>query len=191
MTDEKKIRQLLEAFYNGDTTVEEETLLLNFFNDKNLNEQWRTEKDLFNILYNSSDISLPKGFSERLASTVDKHIEVSSQEADIKVIDNNFEKSSQQTNRRSISSGRRFLVSIGSAAAIALLCIGLFFVTNKPVPTKAMVDTYANPEEAAAVAEQTLMLVSSKLNKGLSSLEKTKESIDKTNELLSKILIIK
>ena len=169
MTDEKNIKQLLEAFYNGSTSIEEEILLLNFFNDDNLNEQWHTDRDLFNVLYSPSEISLPKGFSERLENAVDKHID----------------KTYRENSRRKT---RKLFMNIGSAAAIALLCIGLFFVTDKPAPTQAMNDTFTNPEEAAIVAEQVLMLVSSNLNKGLSSLEKAREGIDRTSELLNENL---
>ena len=59
MTEENKIEQLLKTFYDGGTTSEEEMFLLNFFNSKNLNEKWNTERDIFNALYNTSDISLP------------------------------------------------------------------------------------------------------------------------------------
>ena len=187
MTDENKIRQLLEAFYNSDTTVEEETLLLNFFNDKNLNEQWHTKRDLFNVLYGSSDIKLPQELSKRLENVIDNFIDDTSHKSLIK-IDHHIERSSYK-NISSQTKIRKLIVSIGSVAAIALLCIGLFFVSNKPASTQTMVvDTFTNPEEAAIVAERALMLVSSKLNKGLYSLEKAKDGIDKSNELLNENL---
>jgi hypothetical protein len=49
-------------------------------------------------------------------------------------------------------------------------------------------DTYTNPTEAAAAAEQALMFVSAKLNQGFSPLEKVIEGVDKTNEVINENL---
>jgi hypothetical protein len=169
MADEKKIKQLLEAFYNGNTTLEEEALLLKFFNSEGLDEKWYTDKDLFNVLHDSSDIKLPKGISERLENVIDIHM------------------AKETIPQKSHSKTRKLLIRITSVAAVLLLCIGLFFTTNKPVKSYTA-DTYTDPEEAAMVAEQALMLVSAKLNQGFHPLEKVKESVNKTNELLNESL---
>ncbi len=166
MTDEEKIKQLLEAFYNGDTSSEEEALLLKFFNSEDIDEEWYTDRDLFNVLHDPSNIQLPEGISERLENAIDKHI-----------AETNPQKSSSKT--------RTLFIRITSAAAVILLCIGLFFTTDKHTKSNMIADTYTDPEEAAMVAEQTLMLVSAKLNQGFYPLEKVKESVDKTNELLN------
>jgi hypothetical protein len=75
-------------------------------------------------------------------------------------------------------------LSIISAAAVALLCISLFFATKQPSKRDFIADTYTNPEEAAIAAEQALLLVSSKLNQGLSYVGKVDESVQKTNKIL-------
>lgn len=168
MTDEKKIEQLLMTFYNGDTTSEEETLLLTFFSHENLDEKWHNDRDIFHALYNPADIPLPKGFSKRLENSIDNHI-----------------RKKVQTKSKSFSNTRRLFIGISSAAAVIVFCISLFFYTNKNPQPQMIADTFTNPEEAAIAAEQVLVLVSSKLNKGLVPLEKVKESINKTNELLN------
>jgi hypothetical protein len=166
MTDEKIIEQLLTAYYNGDTTPEEEKVLAEFFNGEDLSEKWHTDRDLFDALYDTSRISLPEGLSERLERAIDNHITVSLKiKLDLKT--------------------KRLFRSIMSAAAVALLCIGLFFVTNRPSKQDYIADTYTNPEEAAIAVEQALLLVSAKLNQGLSPLEKVKESVEKTNEIIN------
>ena len=175
MTDEKKIEQLLKAFYNGDTTPEEEAILLNFFNSGSLNEKWHTDRDIFNVLYDSSEITLPEGILKRLDSAVDKHI--TDTESQLNEI--------QNKNISFDAKRRKIFTAISSAAAIALLCMCLYFANDDKPQSQLLTDTYTNPEEAAIAAEQALMFVSNNLNKGLSSLEKVKEGVDKTNELLN------
>ena len=177
MAEENKIEQLLKAFYDGNSTSEDEAALLKFFNSKNLDKKWHTERDIFNALYDTPDISLPKGIAKRLEKAMNKHIAKTT----------NLE--NELHNKKTLyQKTRKLYISISSAAAVILLCIGLFFVSDKNSQSHAIADTYTNPEEAAIVAEQVLTLVSSKLNQGFSSLEKIKESVDKTNELLNKTL---
>jgi len=156
MTDEKIIEQLLAAFYNGNTTPEEENVLLTFFKNKDLKEKFQLDSQLFTLLYDSSRIPLPDGFSKRLEKAIDEHI----------------------------ANPRKTYIRFMSAAAVILLCIGLFFFLHKQPDTHFMADTYSNPEEAAVAVEQALMLVSTKLNQGLVPLEKVQECVNMTNRLL-------
>ena len=126
-------------------------------------------EQLLKTFYDASDIPLPEGFTERIEKAIDKHIAESVIAAPHQKI-------------------RKLFISISSAAAVILLCAGLFFVTGKISQSNTIADTYTNPEEAALAAEQMLTLVSTKLNQGFSPLEKVKESIDKTNELLNEKL---
>ena len=175
MTDENKIEELLKAFYNGDTTLEEEALLLTFFNRKNLDEKWNTDRDILNALGDSSEIMLPKGVNERLENFIDIHIAKTSVK----------ENESQDEKIPLKSKTQRLLIAITSSAAAIFLCIGIFYSLERNNSSDMIADTYTNPEEAAIAVEQALILVSSKLNQGLSPLEKVKENIDKTNELLN------
>jgi len=127
-------------------------------------------EQLLKTFYDASDIPLPEGFTERLEKAIDKHIAESVTTAPIH----------QKT--------RKLFISISSAAAVILLCAGLFFVTDKTSQSHAIADTFTNPEEAALAAEQMLTLVSAKLNQGFLPLDKVKESMDKTNELLNEKL---
>jgi hypothetical protein len=82
---------------------------------------------------------------------------------------------------------RSFLYWISSAAAVALLCIGLFFATLKPPPSK-MADTFSDPEEAALVAGQTLAFISAQLNNGLDRVSDVENELKKVNQVLNKHL---
>jgi hypothetical protein len=164
--DEKLINILLTAFYNGKTTQEEEAALREFFNTKNIPGKWHTDKELFNALYDSLHINIPKGFPERLENNIDRYIR-----------------------RKNVF--RRLLTGTGSIAAAILVFIGIFFsVDNISSGSDTISDTFTNPQEAAVAAEKILVLISCNLNKGLSPLEKAKESMNKTNEILNKNLEI-
>ena len=171
MIDERTIEQLLAAFYNGVTTPEEEELLLNFFKDKDLNEKFQADSQLFILLYDSSHIPLPDGFSQRLEKALDEHIANPSQQG--------LSPSLRGTKQSKI------YLRIASVAAVVLLGAGLFFLTGRQDKSQLIADTYSNPEEAAVAVEQALMLVSTKLNQGLAPFEKVKESVNTTNRLLN------
>ena len=166
MTDENKTEQLLASFYNGETTQEEEKLLATFFDRKDISEKWLVDSELFHVLYDPTRIPLPEGLAERLEKKIDRHQQ-------------------EQTVRKSGSKARKLYVSLLSAAAVVLLCIGIFVFIHKNSKSDFIADTFTNPQEAAIAAEQTLLYVSSKLNQGLAPLEKVKESIHKTNEIIN------
>lgn len=168
MIEEEKIEQWLAAFYNGDTTAEEENELASFFDGEPVSEKWHTDRDLFRALYDPARISLPEGFSARLEISIDKHM-------------------TESSNQPSNSKIRKLYISILSAAAVIFLCIGLFFNQGKTSSQDFIADTCTNPEEAAQAAEKALLFVSTKLNQGLLPLEKVKESVKKTNEILNGI----
>ncbi|MDR0394425.1 MAG: hypothetical protein LBH77_04625 [Tannerella sp.] len=176
MVNEKDIEQLLTAFYNGDTTQEEEALLKEYFNGTNIPENRHTDRDLFLALYDSSHIRVPQGFSERLEHRIGSYIK---------------ETGATPGNKPAQAKTRRLFAGIGSIAAALLFLAGIFFFQEGEKTSgesDAITDTFTDPREAALVAERTLTLVSLNLNKGLSSLEKVKESMDKTNELLNEKL---
>ena len=169
MIEVNKIEQLLTAFYNGDTTPEEDELLAQFFNREQKSEKWETDRDLFNAIYDLSRIPLPEGFSKRLERSIDNHIQTTA-------------------TWKSNSKRRKLVLSLLSTAAAVILCIGLFVYTGRNRQQDFISDTYTNPEEAAIAAEQTLRFISLKLNQGLAPLQKVKENLNKTNEILNQNL---
>ena len=171
MIEEKKIEQLLSAFYKGDTTPREEELLAQFFSSNEVSEKWHTDRDVFAAIYDPSRISIPAGISERLELAIDKHMEETA-----------------LPSRSKVSITRKFYITIISTAAAAILCIGLFFYFDRRINRDFIADTYTNPEEAAIAAEQALLFISAKLNQGLAPLEKVKNNVDKTNEILNENL---
>jgi len=159
------IELLIKKFYEGVSTQEEELFLTEYFlNEENTDERRKEERELFRLLHHTQ-IKVPEGVSERLEQSI-MQMEVS---------------------QKSIPRKRTWYFWTSSAAAVALLCIGLYFTTREPSPPK-MVDTFSNPEEAALVAEQTLAYMSIQLNKGLNKVADAGQEFDKMNQIINKHL---
>lgn len=161
-----EMEQLLKKFYEGVSTPEEERFLKDYFlNEKNVEARWQTDRELFRRLY-GEQIQVPEGVSGRLAETIRQ-----------------MDASSRHSQRRR----QLWLYRISSVAAVALLCIGLFFTTREPAkPSPA--DTFNNPEEAAVVAGQALAFLSTQLNHGLNQVADAEQKIETVNRILNKYL---
>ena len=79
---------------------------------------------------------------------------------------------------------RRSLYWLSGAAAVALLCIGIFqFVA--PEKEHQLADTYTNPQEAAIAAQEALAFLSVNLNKGIEQVNEAQQEMNKVNEILN------
>ncbi|MDR0794703.1 MAG: hypothetical protein LBE79_01410 [Tannerella sp.] len=160
------IEHLIHKFYEGETSPEEERLLSAYFlNDKHIDEDWKEDQQLFHLL-NDIRIQVPSGVSGRLEASIEQ----------LEVIGN-----------KSLSHRRTLYYWMSSAAAILLLCIGLFFVFREPQPPK-MADTFTDPEEAAIVARQALTYMSMQLNKGLNKVAEVDQELERIDQILNKHL---
>ena len=160
------IEQLILKFYKGETTPDEERLLTDYFlHEETVDECWKDDQQVFRLLHDRQ-IQVPADVSVRLEEAMMRMVE---------------------TTQQSLPRRRTLLYWISSAAAVALLCIGLFFATREPSSPK-MADTFSDPEEAARVAGQTLALISAQLNKGLDMAADAEQEFEKVNQLLNKHL---
>jgi len=159
------IEELLNKFYEGTSTQEEELQLTEYFlNETDADERWKDEQQLFRLLHDSQ-IQVPAGVSKRLEESI--------MQMDIPP--------------KSVSLRRKLYYWISSSAAMILLCTGLFFALRQPSYPKR-VDTFNNPEEAALVAQQTLAYVSIQLNKGIAKASEAGQELEKVNQILNKHL---
>ncbi len=173
MKTEIPIRQLLNSFYNGETTVEEEQFLLDYFENSQLSEELRKEKELFLRLYQTEEVDVPAGLESKLSNLIDA---LSKGET-------------KQPARKRVP----LWVWIGSAAACAILMIsvGLHVHTGnkekenlaRQAPHK---DTFTDPEQAYAEAEKALLLFCTNYNRGIEKLSIVANSMEKTNKILEK-----
>ncbi|MDR1601383.1 MAG: hypothetical protein LBS42_03040 [Tannerella sp.] len=156
------IKQLLEKFYAGDTAPEEERHLKDYFlNSECVDEHLEKDRTLFRALYGKPH-KMSQGVSVRLEATLQR------------LGDNE---------RRTASRTRTLRYLTGSVAAVALLCAGLFFATRTDT-RRTMADTYDNPEEAALMAEKTLLYVSAELNRGIEQTYVVRQEMEKMNKVL-------
>ena len=159
------IEQLLNKFYAGTSTQEEERLLTEYFlNEEHVDERWEKDQHIFRLLHDTQ-IQVPTGVSERLEQSI----------------------SQMAFSSKSLPRKRTIYYWISSAAAIALVCIGLFFATREPSPP-TMADTFSDPEEAALVAGQTLAFISAQLNNGLNKVAEIEQEFEKVNQILNEHL---
>jgi hypothetical protein len=164
--EKMEIEQLLDKFYNGLSTPEEERFLNEYFLRENeVEERLRTDRQLFRALHDER-IQVPDAVSERLSDAIQQLV---------------------APPPRSPSQKQRWLYGIGSAAAVALLCAGLFFVQREPAQPP-LADTFSDPHEAAIVAGQALALMSSHLNRGLEQVAGAESEMAHAGRIINKYL---
>jgi len=151
-----EIRKLLDRFYTGETTLEEEQILQDYFSSSSIPEELMPDRDLFRSLGNASDsVAVPEGLNQKILDVIDKQ-----------------EKKVVRTRRISV-------FSLSGLAAGLLVVIALYvgyFRADKPAMLAyQMTDTYENPQDAYEEARRTLAFVSAKLNTGTSGLEHVKQ----------------
>ncbi|MFO7827610.1 MAG: hypothetical protein R6V23_03235 [Bacteroidales bacterium] len=154
----EQIKVLLEKYYKGESSLEEEKLLRNYFAGSQVDDELLDHKDIF-------------VFSENEFKASDDIPDLSNE------IWNNIEKinSVKQLKKRKL-----YHYSLSIAASIAILVVSFFFIQdeiNQGSPVQ-FEDTYDNPELAYLQAKEALLFVSSKLNSGTDHLK----PIEKINE---------
>lgn len=112
------------------------------------------------------DQTLPEGVSERLEQQIDAWAAAEKKE----------------TIRSSFR--RRSLYWLSGAAAVALLCVGIFQFAA-PEKEYQLADTYTNPQEAAIAARKALAFLSVNLNKGIEQVNEAQQEMNKVNEILN------
>lgn len=141
----EEIRQLLEKYYEGTSTSEDELLLKKFFSGQDIPEDLSDEKEIFRHYAQLAEVPEPStGFEENLISAIDTE-----------------ERGIERFKKR-----RLFITLSGTAAAILILAGSYFFFTSR----SEIHDTYSDPEVAYTEAMKILYKVSSQLNQGTKAL---------------------
>lgn len=136
----QEIEEILNRYLEGESTLEEETMLKKYFSRTDLPDDQREMKDLF-MYFNTARVESKPDFD------VSDHLN--------SIIENEWKKDTQ--NRF-----RRILTWAGSAAAVLVLSFGIFQYMNKP---KAVIkDTYQDPKQAYLETKRALLLVSRTMN---------------------------
>ena len=134
----KKIAKLLQTYFNGESTVEEERTLETYFKSGNVAEELMEYAPYFN------------GISELATVTDDRNFEE-------EVMDFILENENQEKTKY-----RRLWQTVtGIAASVIIVLGGFLFYQQQQKPFK---DTFDDPKEAYAYAQQTLQFVSVKMS---------------------------
>jgi hypothetical protein len=154
--NEEELNRLIEKYYKGGSTVEEEDALRDYFMRSDIPEGYEAEKAIFSFYTESADFIEPSvNFEARILAGIDA--------------------SERQNGLQSIT---RHLPLISAAAGILILVGSYFFFVSK---TESH-DTFKDPKIAYAETIKILRDVSVKLNRGSQALE----PVGKINEMTKK-----
>ena len=150
------LKQLVEKFFDGETTVEEEKVLRAYFAKENVPRQFVDVKSYFMALEKESEPVLEEDFDQHL-----------------------FEKMEGDTTReRKI---KQWAYSIMATAAAVLL---LLWIGTKVSSNQLPYGTINDPALAFNEARKALDMTAVEMNKGLLPAEKTVNTIDKNLQLI-------
>lgn len=169
--DIQYIKDLLDAFYDGTTSLEEEKKLTEYFLGQEVAEELKLDQKIFCEL-----------------SSVQKEYDFSSLESKIDSLIDKLDVEEKNENKILYTQPKliinwRWITSV-AASVLIILCAGIYFHNSNR--GKIIADTYSNPEEAYIETQRALMFVSSKLNKGFDQMESAQKNLEKTNKIIAK-----
>ena len=165
-----KINELLERYYNAQTTEAEEKELKRFFMEEEVPSYLLLEKDIFLQLQASTyDAEVPIGMEDRLSKAIDS-----------------WESNEKHTIEYQRSKRSYKLQWIGSIAASILIIVSIGWYNWGAKPVRK--DTFATPEEAYMEAQKALVKFSIELNKGVKQIENLNVTTERVEENILKQL---
>ncbi|MEN9918609.1 MAG: hypothetical protein RL662_1045 [Bacteroidota bacterium] len=162
-------QQLVDAFYEGETSIEEEHLLYTFFSKESVPKHLFDEQKVFNKLKALSDQKLEASLKKELNILIDQLAEAEEPKVEI-------------SKKRSLLVGWKSITGI-AASIIILLSLGIYSSISKDEP---LTDTYTNEEQAYIETQKTLLYVANKLNKGFDEVEIVEKELEKTTRLIKR-----
>lgn len=156
--DSKKLDELLQKYWDCDTSLEEEQQLCEYFRNEKVPEQYKEAASLFHYFEQQKHTSVNEQFDRTLLGQLKKP-------------------KGKVTNL--------VQTSLRIAAGIAVLVAAVFFVRQeiRKNDTLAMEDTYDDPQKALEETKKALMMIS----KGFGRAEMQAKKINLLNEAQDKI----
>jgi len=162
--NELNIDKLLEKYFEGETTLDEENQLKEYFNQPVIPEKYEKYSGHFRFIESESKENLSEEFDVDLSECISR----------TKIYRTNF----------------IYKIGYGIAAVAAVIAILIMaYVQYSSLPFKSLrldylsQDTYKDPELAYAETKKTLLYVSEKMNTGMNELEK----LSKFNKSINKL----
>jgi len=150
MEDIKQIEELIEKYYNGDTSLEEERKLQWFFQTQPVPERLKSEAQMFRYYYLRKNDEPAGNLNKKLGDLID-----------------------QQSQKRVLFGTSKSFYWISGVAASILILVGLWIGlnTNWFNNQQAYQDTFEDPQLAYLETKRVLYMVSNKLNQGTRNLQ--------------------
>jgi hypothetical protein len=173
----EEIRTLIHAFYQGETTVEEEQIVLRYFENENIPDELTEEKELFLQLYQSEPVEIPENLESKLSALIDRLAE------------------KEKEKKISPPKTRQLWLWMSSTAAciIILIASGVLLNNQTGVNTDPLAqqnhpegNVITDPEKIAIETQKALILVSRNFNKGEEQLAFVSANLEKVNQSLKK-----
>ena len=146
------IKLLIEKFYNGETSIHEEQLLKDYFDQKDIPEQFSDTKEYFNFLQKEASLELDDDFDDKFfkEAGLDEHH----------------------------SNNKRIWMYRISGIAATILVFVLVWIGTELLQPKEVYGTISDPAIAFLETQKAMDEVSKKMNMGLKPAEKTVKTID-------------
>jgi hypothetical protein len=168
---EEELNILLDKYYKGESTEQEEQVLKEFFQGDSVPVEYETEKEVFSQYSTAAKIPDPSAdFEDRIIAGIDESVK----------------------NNKSSRLRRIVMYSLSIAAGLIIIAGTYFFLNSNRDPK----DTFSDPKIAYAETMKILLNVSTRLNEGNKALEplgkmnKMKnasfESINKSTRIIEK-----
>jgi len=140
--DYNNIRKLLDKYWEGESTIIEETQLRDFFTGSDVPEDLKAYQPLFQFFQMEQDKNLNGDFDQRLIKQL-------------------------ESSEKPKATVRKLPYYLMRVAAAALLLLSIYFVNEQwDQKTNDVVVEEMTPEEAYEQTKAALLLVSAKLTKG-------------------------
>ncbi|EGC21365.1 hypothetical protein [Prevotella multiformis] len=160
MTKTEDIRRLLDRYYDGQATEEEESTLFSCFRGDDTDAVLEEERAFFTALQ-PEECPVPEGLEGRISRQVSQW--------------NTIETGTLRTARHS---NLRWIVGI-AASFLLLFAASAIVYQREHAPVQSGQDTYANTKDAYAETSRALMKFSKTLNRGIKATEDiTKKTSD-------------
>lgn len=155
-----KIENILEKYFQGETSIAEENELRDYFSSSNVAQHLEQYQPIFSYF---SQVKQQKSTYE------------------LEDLDQTGEAIPLQTKKQNVG-----WLSI-AASVVVLLGIGTYFYTSEktttPVVAQSELGTYDNPEKAFAETQKALALLSNNVNVGIESVQYIKEYEQSKNKI--------
>ena len=149
----QKMEELIRKYESGETSMEEEKVLHDFFENNEVPVHLANYKKLFSFFDTSkSEMLEDEGFDDRIMKLIAKAEPIKSPEG---------------------KSYKLYTMMSIAASILILISVGIYFQSG--TPKIHFEDTYDNPELAYAETKKILMLVSGNMNTGSDELQNVAE----------------